>query len=105
MGDIRFTATNLRILKEFIDAPTAQYSGAELARLTRLPSGTLYPILIRFEQEGILQSYWEEIDPKEAGRPRRRLYQVTSRGGQRAREIFGELMPNPTVAPVFNPAG
>ena len=42
-----------------------------------LGHGTLYKALSRLEHQGLLESRWEEIDPAEAGRPRRRLYRVT----------------------------
>jgi DNA-binding MarR family transcriptional regulator len=49
--------------------------------LTGLPSGTIYPILRRFERNGLVRSRWE--NPQEArneGRPRRRYYELTPAG-------------------------
>jgi DNA-binding PadR family transcriptional regulator len=46
--------------------------------------GTLYKALARLEDAGLLSSRWEDHEvAEEAGRPRRRLYRVTS-GGQAA---------------------
>ena len=43
--------------------------------------GTLYKALGRLEDAGLLTSRWEEHElAEEAGRPRRRLYRVTSAG-------------------------
>lgn len=42
-----------------------------------LGHGTLYKALARLERDGLLESWWEEVDPVEVGRPRRRLYRVT----------------------------
>jgi PadR family transcriptional regulator, regulatory protein PadR len=42
--------------------------------------GTLYKALGRLEDFGLLTSRWE--DPAVEGRPRRRLYELTSRGSQ-----------------------
>ena len=43
--------------------------------------GTLYKALARLEDAGLLSSRWEEHEAaEEAGRPRRRLYRVTSSG-------------------------
>ena len=43
--------------------------------------GTLYKALARLEDAGLLSSRWEDHEvPEEAGRPRRRLYRVTSSG-------------------------
>jgi PadR family transcriptional regulator PadR len=103
LGDIRFTIKSLKLLQTFASNPTKEYSGAEVMRATSMASGTIYPILIRFEQEGLLESYWEEVDPKQAGRPRRRLYRVTSRGAQTAREEFNKLVPDFAAGIAFNP--
>ena len=42
-----------------------------------LGHGTLYKALGRLEDQGLLESRWEDVDPSEVGRPRRRLYRVT----------------------------
>ncbi len=53
---------------------------AEEARLLTA-RGTLYKALDRLEREALLSSRWEDPDAAlEAGRPRRRLYQVTPLG-------------------------
>ena len=51
-------------------------AGADAMRL--LGHGTLYKALGRLEQGGLLESRWEDIDASVEGRPRRRLYRVTS---------------------------
>jgi DNA-binding PadR family transcriptional regulator len=61
--------------------------GYDLSRETGLKSGTLYPILIRLEQQGWLEARWE--DEPAPGKPRRHLYRLTALGveeGQRIRE-------------------
>ena len=52
--------------------------GYELARETGLKSGTLYPILIRLADSGLVEARWEEEQP--SGRPRRHLYRLTADG-------------------------
>jgi DNA-binding PadR family transcriptional regulator len=54
-----------------------ELSGAEISREARLASGTLYPMLMRLEQCGWLESRWETEDPQALRRPRRRYYRVT----------------------------
>jgi hypothetical protein len=66
-----------------------ELAGAEIHKLTGVGTGTLYPILLRFEAAGWLGSRWETIDPKEAGRPRKRLYRLTPNGLARASAAFG----------------
>jgi PadR family transcriptional regulator, regulatory protein PadR len=41
--------------------------------------------LARFEGLGWLESRWEDIEPAEEGRPRRRYYRLTENGAERAR--------------------
>ncbi len=68
--------------------PRTWRHGYDLARETGLKSGTLYPILIRLADRGLLESCWEDEQP--AGRPRRHLYRLTSAGLARAKEVLIE---------------
>jgi DNA-binding PadR family transcriptional regulator len=70
------------VLGHFRDHLDGELSGADLMRLTGFSSGSLYPILIAFEEAGLLDSHWESQSAQELGRPRRRLYRLTSRGLQ-----------------------
>lgn len=55
--------------------------GFEIMEFTRLPSGTVYPALRRFERDGIVASSWESATAARSdGRPRRRNYEITPRG-------------------------
>jgi len=69
-----------------------EISGAEVGRATKLASGTLYPILMRLEEAGWVESRWETEDPHELGRPRRRLYQITGVGIRKSRQTFREVL-------------
>lgn len=59
--------------------------GYDICRETGLASGTLYPILGRLADKGLLETRWEQ-DPPE-GRPRRHLYRLTAAGAARAAEV------------------
>ncbi len=87
MGKVepRITSQVLRVLGALMLNPRADMSGADIARATKLQSGTLYPILLRLEQAKWVQSSWEDGDPRELGRPRRRFYSVTALGAKSAR--------------------
>jgi PadR family transcriptional regulator, regulatory protein PadR len=85
------SAQTLKVLGTLLSNPRDELSGAEIARLTKLASGTLYPILLRLEQAGWLASKWEAGDPHQLGRPRRRFYRITPLGAKHAKEAFGEL--------------
>lgn len=54
--------------------------GFEVMSVTALPSGTVYPLLRRLEASELVESSWEDADPAEAGRPRRRYYELTAAG-------------------------
>lgn len=57
--------------------------GYELASLTGIKSGTLYPLLIRLEAQGHLQAEWQQ--PTTPGRPPRHAYRLTAAGRRLAR--------------------
>ncbi len=52
--------------------------GYELASLTGIRSGTLYPLLIRLEAQGYLEAEWQQ--PAATGRPPRHAYRLTAAG-------------------------
>ncbi len=52
--------------------------GYDISRETELKSGTLYPILMRLERQGWLESRWE--DEPAPGKPRRHLYRLSASG-------------------------
>ena len=56
--------------------------GYELASLTGIKSGTLYPLLIRLEAQGYLEAEWQQ--PVAGGRPPRHAYRLTAAGQQLA---------------------
>ena len=89
--DVRLSECGLRVLRFMIDQPRIARSGAEISKATKVGSGTLYPLLARLEAAGWATSRWEDIDPHEAGRPRRRLYKLTGVGQRRAREALSRL--------------
>jgi PadR family transcriptional regulator, regulatory protein PadR len=79
-NDLRITAAVAKVVAAFLTDPAADRYGLDLIRTTALPSGTLYPVLVRLERAGWLTKAWEEIDPTVAGRPARRYYRLTPDG-------------------------
>ena len=57
--------------------------GFDIMDATRLPSGTVYPVLGRFDEAGLLRSQWERgaIAHREK-RPPRRYYEITAAGAR-----------------------
>jgi DNA-binding PadR family transcriptional regulator len=52
--------------------------GLELSERTGLKSGSLYPILIRLAERGLLESRW--LEPASPGRPPRHAYRILPAG-------------------------
>jgi DNA-binding PadR family transcriptional regulator len=62
--------------------------GYELSKQTGLKSGTLYPLLIRLSDQGLLESEWQE--PERPGKPPRHAYRLTREGLAFARAVAAE---------------
>ncbi len=50
-----------------------------------LPSGTLYPMLARLQDQGLVTSEWEPQPDDSSGRPPRKYYRLTGEGVRVAR--------------------
>ena len=74
----------LALLSALIERPRTWQHGYELSKETGLKSGTLYPILIRLSEQGLLNSRWK--DAERPGRPPRHVYRLTATGLALARE-------------------
>jgi len=73
------------VLFALADDPTAWRYGYELSQQTGLKAGSMYPILIRLADRGLLETAWESGLP--AGRPPRHLYRLTGQGIKLAAEL------------------
>jgi PadR family transcriptional regulator, regulatory protein PadR len=73
-----FSPQALSVLAALCEQPSVWQHGYALARQTGLKSGTLYPILIRLADRGLVEACWQE-EPA-PGRPRRHLYRLTAGG-------------------------
>jgi DNA-binding PadR family transcriptional regulator len=78
-----FSAQTLSVLAALCAEPREWRHGYGIAKDTGLKSGSLYPILIRLADRGLVEACWEEGQP--AGRPRRHLYRLTPDGLASAR--------------------
>jgi len=76
----RITKPTRSVLVAFMENPNHEQYGLDIAAVTGLKSGSLYPILGRLEDHGWLTSYWEDTSPETEGRPRRRYYKLTGGG-------------------------
>jgi DNA-binding PadR family transcriptional regulator len=75
---IRLTHATSLILRALA---SGRRHGFEIMQVSGLPSGTVYPALRRLEDSGHLDSTWEDEEVAHGeGRPRRRIYRLTSTG-------------------------
>ncbi len=81
---IRFSHPTLAILDALLAHPAQWHHGYAMSLQTNIPSGTLFPILMRLDKRGWLETRWENSVPQ--GRPPRHLYRLTADGREWARE-------------------
>src|SRR5688572_10935184 len=79
------SAQTRTLLSALLDQPLKWQHGYELSKQTDLKSGTLYPLLMRLKDQGLLASRWE--DPEHPGRPPRHAYRLTPDGLELARDF------------------
>jgi PadR family transcriptional regulator PadR len=85
---LRMTQATQLVLRAMLVEPTREAYGAEISRAAGLPSGTITPIVARLENAGILTHRVEDINPAQAGRPRRKYYSFTPHGAEIARDAL-----------------
>ncbi|WP_293369322.1 PadR family transcriptional regulator [Phenylobacterium sp.] len=73
------------MLAALLDRPTEWRHGYELTKGAQLSSGTLYPLLIRLHERGLLEARW--IEPDKPGRPPRHGYRLSAAGLACARSL------------------
>jgi PadR family transcriptional regulator, regulatory protein PadR len=71
------------VLAEFLQDEQEWRYGYDISRNRGLRSGTLYPILMRLADHGLLKTSWETA---QTGRPPRHMYKLTRDGLRYARE-------------------
>ena len=73
------------VLTALAAGPLVWRHGYELGQEVGLKAGSLYPILMRLSDRGLLESMWEADPP--SGRPARHLYRLTGAGALLAAEV------------------
>jgi PadR family transcriptional regulator, regulatory protein PadR len=86
------TAVVLALAEE----PAAWRYGYELCQRLGLKAGSVYPILMRLADRGLLETAWERDAP--AGRPPRHLYRLTGPGRVLAGSLAAEAARQATPA-------
>jgi PadR family transcriptional regulator PadR len=83
----------LRLLAALSERTRQWRHGYDLMKETGLLSGTLYPLLMRMADEGLVEVEWRE--PAKAGRPARHVYRLTASGVALAASARAETAPLP----------
>jgi PadR family transcriptional regulator, regulatory protein PadR len=81
----RLSPQTVAVLCALAESPSAWRYGYELGQEVGLKAGSLYPILIRLSDRGLLEASWESDPPQ--GRPARHLYRLTGAGLQLAAQV------------------
>jgi DNA-binding PadR family transcriptional regulator len=86
--EIKVTRATRRVLAVLLSDAT-NLSGWPLAQLAKVTAGTLYVILARLENAGLVTSEWEQRDDADDDEPRRRFYRLTPDGWVWAWDVLG----------------
>jgi DNA-binding PadR family transcriptional regulator len=81
----RPSAQTTAVVLALAQAPNDWHYGYQLCQRLDLKAGSVYPILMRLADRGLLETAWETDPP--AGRPPRHLYRLTGPG----RSLAGRL--------------
>jgi PadR family transcriptional regulator PadR len=82
----RLSPQAMSVLRALLADPSTWRYGYELGQDVRLQAGSLYPILIRLSDRGLLEARWETAPSP--GRPPRHLYRLTGAGLELATEVL-----------------
>lgn len=89
MGDVRMTQVTALLLHAI---GAGHRYGFDIMEACGLPSGTVYPALRRLDKAGLLTARWEaKAEAHADGRPRRRIYELTSEGRSALAEAEAKL--------------
>jgi DNA-binding PadR family transcriptional regulator len=89
--DRKCSDQTLALLTALTEQPRTWRHGYDLSSETGLKSGTLYPILMRLGDRGLLDSKWTPHE--RTGRPPRHMYRLTAQGIAFAREQLAACLP------------
>jgi DNA-binding PadR family transcriptional regulator len=87
----RPSAQTTTVLQTLVARQAKWRHGYDLCQETGLKAGTMYPILMRLADRGLLETAWESDPP--AGRPPRHLYRLTGEGAKLAHELARAARP------------
>jgi DNA-binding PadR family transcriptional regulator len=92
---VRMTPATVAVLEALAGDAGQWHYGYDLLGTTGLRSGSLYPILVRLADRGLLEAVWENGVPQ--GRPPRHLYRLTPAGRALVREARAAAAARPQL--------
>jgi PadR family transcriptional regulator PadR len=107
----RLSTQATAVVLALAESPAAWRYGYQLCQQLDLKAGSMYPILIRLADRGLLETAWESDPP--GGRPPRHLYRLTGPGRAMAADLAadrvtgpspGQAEPRPRPRPVWEGA-
>jgi PadR family transcriptional regulator PadR len=96
----RPSAQTVAVLQALAEHPDRWRHGYDLCTQLGIHAGSMYPILIRLADRGLLETSWET--GRASGRPARHLYRLTGAGrayASSAAAAAPALAPVPAAAP------
>ena len=90
----KLSPQTLSVLSVLAEAGAAWRYGLQISQSTALKSGSLYPILARLNERGLIEGEW--LEPERPGRPPRHAYRLTAEG----RRVVSE-QPAPAADTLF----
>lgn len=91
------------VLALFLKEPGVDRFGLDIIRAARIKSGSLYPILHRFEDAGLLRARWEDMETATAAKRRpRRQYRLNDEQAAVAYAMWDEYAANQRAAARVN---
>lgn len=102
MSRVRSPSPQTRaVLAALAGQPEAWRYGYDLSKETGLKSGTLYPLLMRLADQGLLEAEWRPA--LQAGRPPRHAYRLTAQGVAAAAALPSGASSAPASGPAEQP--
>ena len=85
MRSRNFSPQTCSVLQVMFNSNPDWRHGYDLSQETGVASGTLYPMLIRLAERGLLESCWGESETP--GRPPRHMYRLSPQGVELVRNM------------------
>lgn len=82
----------LKLLEALAARPRTWRHGYDIIKETGLLSGTLYPLLMRMTEQGMVEAQWQA--PAQPGRPARHAYRLTASGLALAQAVREDNRPS-----------